>query len=107
MPKNPVVRTETAPPKKPRNLTEPNGVRGDAHRDKDFWTRVARTLLTSRAIDRIEEQELTPKGLVTYQFSARGHDLAQAILSEHITHPHDGAGVYYRSPPFAIGHDLT
>src|SRR5437016_1237608 len=31
------------------------------------WLRVARTVLTSRAIDRIEEQEMTPKGLVTYQ----------------------------------------
>ena len=65
--------------------------------DKEFWLRVARTVLTSRAIDRIEEKEMTPNGLVTYQFSARGHDLAQAILSEHITHPHDGATCYYRS----------
>ncbi len=71
------------------------------------WRRVARTLLTSRAIDRIEETEMTPKGLITYQFSARGHDLAQAILSECITHPHDGATVYYRSRPFVIGQGLT
>ncbi|MDP4287399.1 MAG: transketolase C-terminal domain-containing protein [Bacteroidota bacterium] len=73
----------------------------------EFWTRVARTVLRSRAIDRIEEQEMTPKGLVTYQFSARGHDLAQAILSEHITQPHDGATVYYRSRPFVLGQGLT
>src|ERR1035437_1859057 len=107
MPKNPVVRAETARPKKPRNPTEPNGMRPTANPDKAFWLRVARTVLTSRAIDRIEEQELTPKGLVTYQFSARGHDLAQAILSEHITHPHDGAAVYYRSRPFVLGQGLT
>jgi 2-oxoisovalerate dehydrogenase E1 component len=74
---------------------------------KDFWLRVARTVLTSRAIDRIEEQEMTPKRLVTYQFSARGHDLAQAILSECITHPHDGATCYYRSRPFNLGQGLT
>ncbi len=74
---------------------------------KEFWLRVARTVLTSRAIDRIEEQEMTPKGLVTYQFSARGHDLAQAILSEMITHPHDGATCYYRSRPFVLGQGLT
>jgi 2-oxoisovalerate dehydrogenase E1 component len=72
-----------------------------------FWLRVARTLLTSRELDRIEEQEMAPKGLVTYQFSARGHDLAQAILSEFITHPHDGATCYYRSRPFVLGQGLT
>ncbi|HET6400554.1 MAG TPA: transketolase C-terminal domain-containing protein [Candidatus Kapabacteria bacterium] len=72
-----------------------------------FWLRVARTVLTSRALDRIEEQEMAPKGLVTYQFSARGHDLAQAILSEFITHPHDGATCYYRSRPFVLGQGLT
>ncbi len=74
---------------------------------KDFWLRVARTVLTSRALDRIEEQEMTPKGLVTYQFSARGHDMAQAILSECITNPRDGATCYYRSRPFVLGQGLT
>ncbi len=74
---------------------------------KEFWLRVARTVLTSRALDRIEEQEMVPKGLVTYQFSARGHDLAQAILSECITNEHDGATCYYRSRPFNLGQGLT
>ena len=74
---------------------------------RSFWIRVARTLLISRALDRIEEQEMAPKGLVTYQFSARGHDLAQAVLSEFITHPHDGATCYYRSRPFVLGQGLT
>lgn len=78
-----------------------------SHGTATDWLRVARTMLTSRAIDRIEEQELTPKGLVTYQFSARGHDLAQSILSEQVTHPHDGATVYYRSRPFVLGQGLT
>ena len=81
-------------------------IMGDAD-TRAFWLRVARTLLTSRALDRIEEQEMAPRGLVAYQFSARGHDLAQAILSEFITHPHDGATCYYRSRPFVIGQGLT
>lgn len=71
------------------------------------WSNIARTVLTSRAIDRIEETELVPKGLVTYQFSARGHDMIQAILSDLIDHPHDGATVYYRSRPFVLGQGLT
>lgn len=71
------------------------------------WLNVARTVLTSRAIDSIEEKELVPQGLVTYQFSARGHDMIQAILSELIDHPHDGATVYYRSRPFVLGQGLT
>jgi 2-oxoisovalerate dehydrogenase E1 component len=71
------------------------------------WKNVARTVLTSRAIDKIEETELVPKGLVTYQFSARGHDMIQAILSEYISHQHDGATVYYRSRPFVLGQGLT
>jgi 2-oxoisovalerate dehydrogenase E1 component len=71
------------------------------------WKAVARTVLTSRAIDKIEETEMVPKGLVTYQFSARGHDLAQAILSEMIDHPHDAGTVYYRSRPFVLGQGMT
>lgn len=71
------------------------------------WLNVARTVLTSRAIDAIEEKELVPQGLVTYQFSARGHDMIQAILSELINHPHDGSTVYYRSRPFVLGQGLT
>src|SRR5436309_5290394 len=71
------------------------------------WKNIARTVLTSRTIDKIEETELVPKGLVTYQFSARGHDMIQAILSECITHEHDGATVYYRSRPFVLGQGLS
>ena len=71
------------------------------------WENIARTVLTSRAIDKIEETELVPKGLVTYQFSARGHDMIQAILSECINHEHDGATVYYRSRPFVLGQGLS
>ncbi len=71
------------------------------------WLAVARTVLTSRAIDTIEETELVPQGLVTYQFSARGHDMIQSILGEQMSHPHDGATVYYRSRPFVLSQGLT
>ncbi|MGH2524854.1 MAG: thiamine pyrophosphate-dependent dehydrogenase E1 component subunit alpha, partial [Anaerolineales bacterium] len=71
------------------------------------WSRVARLVLTSRIIDRIEEQELAPAGKVTYQFSARGHELAQILLGLSLVHPHDGAGVYYRSRPFMLAAGLT
>ncbi|MCB0713769.1 MAG: pyruvate dehydrogenase [Ignavibacteriae bacterium] len=70
------------------------------------WKSVARTLLLSRALDQIEEKELVPAGLITYQFSSRGHDLAQIILGEQITHPHDAATLYYRSRPFVLTQGL-
>ncbi|MCC6189712.1 MAG: pyruvate dehydrogenase [Anaerolineales bacterium] len=66
------------------------------------WPRVARLVLTSRLIDTIEEQELTPAGLVAYQFSAKGHELAQVLLGLSLRHPHDAAAVYYRSRPFML-----
>src|SRR6478752_904761 len=44
------------------------------------WREVARLVLTSREMDRLEEQELVPSKKVLYQFSARGHDLAQVLL---------------------------
>ena len=71
------------------------------------WAQVARLMLTSRAIDEIEEQELAPTGKVAYQFSSKGHELAQVLLGLQLTHPHDGAGVYYRSRPFMLAAGLT
>jgi 2-oxoisovalerate dehydrogenase E1 component len=71
------------------------------------WPRVARLLLTSRIIDTIEEKELTPAGKVLYQFSAKGHELAQILLGLSLTHPHDAAAVYYRSRPFMLAAGLT
>ncbi len=71
------------------------------------WEAVAKTLLVSRAIDRIEEEELVPGGLVKYQFTARGHDMAQILLGQHLDHPRDAAGVYYRSRPFVLTAGLT
>jgi 2-oxoisovalerate dehydrogenase E1 component len=71
------------------------------------WREVARLMLVSRAIDHIEETELAPAGKVTYQFSSRGHDLAQILLGLALDHPHDAAAVYYRSRPFVLACGLT
>ncbi|MEO8610459.1 MAG: transketolase C-terminal domain-containing protein [Chloroflexota bacterium] len=71
------------------------------------WHEVARLALASRMIDEMEEQELVPQGLVTYQFSARGHELGQLLLSQLLTKPFDAASAYYRSRPFILGSGLT
>ena len=71
------------------------------------WREVARLVLTSRAIDHLEESELVPGGKIAYQFSARGHELAQVLLALALDQPHDAAGVYYRSRPFLLASGLT
>jgi 2-oxoisovalerate dehydrogenase E1 component len=67
------------------------------------WERVARLVHSSRTLDDLEEQELLPSRRVLYQFSARGHELVQALLAQQLTHPHDGIGVYYRARPLLLG----
>ena len=71
------------------------------------WQELARTALISRKMDELEEQELLQQGLVTYQFSARGHELGQLLIAQMLTRPHDAASVYYRSRPFMLGSGLT
>src|SRR6476469_10371790 len=66
------------------------------------WQRVAALLQASRALDEIEETRLLPERKVLYQFSARGHDLAQILLGLQLTDPHDAATVYYRSRPLML-----
>src|SRR5262249_22694803 len=74
----------------------------------DFdWPQIARWLLTSRAMDALEEFELYPRKKINYQFSARGHDLAQILLGSLLTHRHDGIGAYYRSRPILLTQGLT
>lgn len=65
------------------------------------WREVARLVLTSREMDRLEEEELVPARKVLYQFSARGHDMAQVLLGLRLK---DGDGVfgYYRSRPLLL-----
>ena len=72
------------------------------------WGRVVRLVLTSREMDRVEEQELVPQKKVLYQFSARGHDMAQVLLGLHLKQG-DAACGYYRSRPMllALGVDLA
>src|SRR5437868_13282137 len=65
------------------------------------WRQVARLVLTSREMDRIEEQELVPAKKVLYQFSARGHDMAQVLLGMQLKDG-DGAFGYYRSRPLLL-----
>src|SRR5215469_15183564 len=66
------------------------------------WARVVTLLHTSRALDDIEETRLLPERKLLYQFSARGHDLAQILLGLQLRDTHDGIGVYYRSRPLML-----
>jgi len=72
---------------------------GEAELD---WGRVLYLTLVSRAMDDVEEQRLVPEKKVAYQFSARGHDVAQIILGSHLAHRYDAAGAYYRSRPLLL-----
>lgn len=66
------------------------------------WRRIAYNSLVSRSLDDVEEStnkrrtSVPREHLVLYQFSARGHDMAQVILGSLIDGVHDGAGAYYR-----------
>jgi 2-oxoisovalerate dehydrogenase E1 component len=71
------------------------------------WARVVRLALVSRFLDDTEERTLVPEKKVLYQFSARGHDVAQLILGEHLRHPHDAVGAYYRSRPLLLSLGLS
>jgi len=65
------------------------------------WREVARLVLTSRELDRLEEEELVPARKVLYQFSARGHDMAQVLLGLQLKDG-DAAFGYYRSRPLLL-----
>ena len=65
------------------------------------WREIARLVLTSRELDRLEEEELVPAKKVLYQFSARGHDLAQVLLGMQLRDG-DAACGYYRSRPLLL-----
>lgn len=77
------------------------------------WRSIAYHVLASRALDDIEEatnknRNSVPKEhLVLYQFSARGHDVAQCILGSLLTGRHDAAGAYYRSRPLLLSLGLS
>src|SRR5436190_20464422 len=79
-----------------------------AEPDADFrpkagidWAEIARLVTISRALDELEETKLVPEKKILYQFSARGHDLAQVILGMHLRDG-DAACGYYRSRPMLL-----
>ncbi|MEO7521232.1 MAG: transketolase C-terminal domain-containing protein [Gemmatimonas sp.] len=82
-------------------------------RDGFNWRRIAYTTLASRAVDDAEEatnrnRATTPRAhQVLYQFSARGHDMAQVILGSLLTGQRDGIGAYYRSRPLLLSLGLS
>lgn len=77
------------------------------------WRRIAYTAMVSRALDDVEESTNRNKAsvprehLVLYQFSARGHEVAQVILGSLLTHPRDAASAYYRSRPLLLSLGLS
>ncbi|HEY0412172.1 MAG TPA: transketolase C-terminal domain-containing protein [Allosphingosinicella sp.] len=66
------------------------------------WKQVAYLVQVSRAMDRLEEERLVPERKILYQFSARGHDLAQILLGSRLTHRRDATCGYYRSRPLLL-----
>jgi 2-oxoisovalerate dehydrogenase E1 component len=77
------------------------------------WRQVAYNVLASRMLDDVEEQTNKNRGsipkehVVLYQFSARGHDVAQCILGAFLNGRRDGVGAYYRSRPLLLSLGLT
>jgi 2-oxoisovalerate dehydrogenase E1 component len=99
--------THAAPPKGRRQAGPPPV-------DPRFdWRRIAYTVLVSRALDDLEEATNRNRGsvprehVVLYQFSARGHDVGQAILGSLVKQSHDGVGAYYRSRPMLLALGLS
>jgi len=89
---------------------------GDASSAPDArfdWRRIAYHALVSRALDDVEETTnrnratIPRENVVLYQFSARGHDVAQVILGSLIDGRHDAASAYYRSRPLLISLGLS
>jgi len=70
--------------------------------------------LISRAMDDLEvTKEYRPnpdkprEGKLKFQFGAKGHEIPQLSAAALLSHPHDGATVYYRSRPLMLGVGLT
>jgi len=66
------------------------------------WSRILELVLRSRALDELEEARLYPQRKVLYQFSARGHELPQALLAQELNGQRDGIASYYRSRPLLL-----
>jgi len=70
------------------------------------WEKITSKLLISRALDDLEEFTLVKNKKVLYQFSARGHDMAQIILGQILTGQKDAVSGYYRSRPLLLAMGL-
>ncbi len=87
---------------------KPGAASANAPDPRFDWRRIAYTSLVSRALDDVEEatnrnKATTPRDqLVLYQFSARGHEVAQIVLGTLLDHPRDAASAYYRSRPLLL-----
>jgi len=66
------------------------------------WRRVAYLMQVSRGLDALEETVLVPERKISYQFSARGHDLAQILLGLQLSRADDAICGYYRSRPILL-----
>jgi 2-oxoisovalerate dehydrogenase E1 component len=75
--------------------------------DDDDWARIIHVALCSRALDDLEERVLVPARKVLYQFSARGHEVTQALLAQALTSPRDAVATYYRSRPLLLALGLS
>lgn len=71
------------------------------------WRRVAYLCLVSRALDIVEEESLLPARKILYQFSSKGHELAQILVGSLLNHKHDAVNGYYRSRPMLLTLGLT
>ncbi|HEX8467254.1 MAG TPA: transketolase C-terminal domain-containing protein [Allosphingosinicella sp.] len=78
------------------------GNRRKSLQDGYDWRRIAYVVQLSRAMDKLEEERLVPERKILYQFSARGHDLAQAMLGSRLNHRRDATCGYYRSRPLLL-----
>lgn len=79
-----------------------------------WWLSLLERALISRAMDDLEvTKEYRPnpdkphEGKLKFQFGAKGHEIPQLIAAALLSHPHDGATVYYRSRPFMLGVGLS
>ena len=76
--------------------------KSDDNNDTFDWQKVAKDVLTSRALDDLEEFDLVKQKKVLYQFSARGHDMAQIMLGQILNRKKDAVSGYYRSRPLLL-----
>jgi 2-oxoisovalerate dehydrogenase E1 component len=84
-------------------VASPQRMQQAPHAGAIDWRAVLKHVAISRALDDLEEFTLLRDRKVLYQFSARGHDVTQVLLSTQLTGIQDGVGGYYRSRPLLLG----